>query len=112
MTSTIKKTPEQLKPIKPISAGDLVVFSSGEYSSYSYMAVTRCEIDFTHEDLLKALEASEAYEETRGRYSGFDEAKFVAYLTTKGPFKALTCRELHLGDYGELAIEDFGNATE
>ena len=102
-----------LKGLETIKAGELVAFTTGEYSDYSVSILLRAKTDFTNEDMLNAVEKSGAcgmvesyiYNEPQER---FDEDKLIAYLASLDCFEEVSAREIHLGDYGRVAIDDYG----
>jgi hypothetical protein len=97
-----------LKGIETIKAGELVAFSTGECSDHSICILMRAKTDFTNADMLEALAKSGSCWSPTHRHDGFDEDKLIAYLATLDCFEEVKAREIHLGDYGRLAIDDYG----
>lgn len=89
-----------------IQAGQLVLLSSGEYSDYGVLAIAKSLKDFdTNEETINFLEELKIH-------SGHDhdiEFRFMAWLHKKGFIEDVPYREVHLGSYGRIEIDEFEN---
>lgn len=86
----------------PIKAGELVVFSAGEYSDYGYLGQFVVLEDITSEDITKVLEGTaEELRKESNRWSE-DLDFFIPVLIRMGKLASINMREIHLGSYGEL----------
>lgn len=96
--------------------GDLICFSSGEYSDYGYNGHFVCLEDLTTdhfraaqrdaEDRCKAIEtAQDAWTRESGEPwpgSGDKQEAFIAALIRMGLLASVSVSEFHIGSYGEL----------
>lgn len=79
--------------------GELLSFSTGEYSDYGVVAFTKVLKDFEeHEVGEKYLDE---YPEEREEYY-FRESKFMNYLTLNGYVEELNYKEWRYSDYSNL----------
>ena len=83
-----------------VMRGEIILFSSGEYSDYSYAG----QVIFTKDCELK--EARDKYKEHCQKTKEYaDSGSFVTFLCALEFCLPLQCREIHLGSYGELLGE-------
>ena len=84
-----------------VTRGEIVLFSSGEYSDYSYVG----QVIFTKDCDLKVVK--DVYKEhCKKTKETTDSGGFVTFLCALEFCLPLQCKEVHLGSYGELLGED------
>lgn len=90
-----------MEEITKVLRGEIILFSSGEYSDYGY----RGQVIFTKDCELK--EARDTYKaHCKKTKESADPGGFVTFLCALEFCVPLQCREIHLGSYGELLGED------
>lgn len=87
-----------------IKAGELVVFSEGEYSDYGYGGSFVMLQDISQEEMLRiAAETNAAADADDDNYFN-RSGMFVAALIRGGYLASINLREIHLGSYGRLEL--------
>lgn len=91
-----------------LNAGQLVHFTSGEYSDYQIKDTFLALRDLSTDDaksLAGGIRAhAEAEEEKVGWYLGKPQEEFLSALLRDGYLLSINCIEKHLGSYGELEV--------
>lgn len=80
-----------------ISAGEVIVLTTGEYSSFKIAAYMVAHIDF---------DMAQAVGEFRAQWTGDEDqdqdSAFMAWLVTTERMVPVAHREMHISSYGEL----------
>lgn len=92
-----------------IGAGELLYFTSGEYSDYCVMICVIARKEFDLEEAAQLFRAEWKWPEGDWRDEDEEPPKyaFINWLCANEYVNVATAREIHLGSYGEL---DFGKA--
>lgn len=86
-----------------IALGEIILVSSGEYSSYGIIALTTALKTFDEDDARKQY-LKEKHGGPLPKYEG-SESDFGDWLIEKGFLSPIKYREFYLGDYGDFAAE-------
>ena len=87
--------------METFKAGTLIVFSEGEYSDYHFMGHFVVLRDLNDEDFNKAsLE-----EKKKGTRQAHEVV--IANLIREGHLLEVHCREISLGQYGQIRIAEY-----
>jgi hypothetical protein len=90
-----------------LKAGQLVVFSTGEYSDYGYRGsyVVLRDVPATEMvEIADQVRAEVKAEEEKTGWSDGVHQKFQAALIRRACLADINLREIHLGSYGELDL--------
>ncbi len=88
-----------------LKAGELIVFSSGEYSSYGYDGHFVALRDVSNDEMLELVSALKAEESSDpDELYGHARDSFIARAIQQGWLLSVNCREIHYGSYGELNL--------
>lgn len=90
-----------------IKAGELICFSSGEYSDYSYRGHFVGLQDVQQDDMNELVESVKedfAKLEEEPSYYGDIRELFTSACIKRGWLLCIDCREIHIGSYGELEL--------
>ena len=90
------------------NAGQLVYFTSGEYSDYqikdTFLALRNLSTADA-QSLASSIRAHAKAEEKKvGWYDGKPQEEFLSALLRDGYLLSINCTEKHLGSYGELEV--------
>lgn len=84
-----------------VAMGEIINFSYGEYSDYSYCGnvvfLKDCDLVEVKNLYKKFIIESKGYPDTSG---------FVTWMVSKEYCVQISCREIHLGSYGTIIDED------
>lgn len=97
-----------MKSEMKVDAGEILAFSEGEYSDYGYRGHVVAIKDFDLGQMMRQ-HISERIEQYAEEYSPTDG--FETFLVASGVVVPLTCREVHIGSYGNVD-PDFGAMFE
>lgn len=86
-----------------LKAGELIVFSEGEYSDYGYQGAFVVLKDAKSDDLLAMAREIQAKEDEELDWARKPDI-FVSAVIREGYLAAIDLREIHLGAYGDLTI--------
>ena len=90
------------------NAGQLVYFTSGEYSDYQIKDIFLALRDLSTADvqsLASGIRAHAKAEEKKvGWYNGEPQEEFLSALLRDGYLLSINCTEKHLSSYGELEV--------
>ena len=84
-------------------AGQLVAFSTGDYSDYKIRGSYVVLKDVTAEMMSKFVAEVKAAEEA-AKWGGDLSSMFTARLISEGCLADINLREIHIGNYGELEL--------
>ena len=91
-----------------LNSGQLIHFTSGEYSDYQIKDTFLALRDLSTADaesLADGIRAhAKAEEEKVGWYAGEPQEEFLSALLRDGYLLSINCTEKHLGSYGELEV--------
>ena len=91
-----------------LNAGQLVHFTSGEYSDYQIKDTFLVLRDLSTADVKSLADVIRAHakaeEKKVGWYHGEPQEEFLSALLRDGYLLSINCTEKHLGCYGELEV--------
>ena len=97
-----------MTPDNYLNAGQLVHFTSGEYSDYQIKDTFLALRDLSTADAKSLVDGIRAHakaeEEKVGWYGGEPQEEFLSALLRDGYLLSIICTEKHLGSYGELEV--------
>ena len=92
------------KQVLDLTAGELVVFSEGEYSDYGYMGAFVVLQDVPEAAMLEVVEEVNAAADADDDFYYNRSSLFIAALIRRGYLASINLREIHIGTYGELKL--------
>lgn len=92
-----------------VKAGELLAFSTGEYSDYSVQMFCRAlkDIDMSVVEAFQSLPE----EKTKEPWAWDSTDRFQTYLEENGYVERLAYKEVHLGSYGRLDLEEYNGVS-
>ena len=111
--------------MKTFKKGELMTVSHGEYSDYCVMGLFRVLVDFNAEEVLQVW-VKESGPGFKSRWNGdngyaFDKGHelygetqtcFLGWLNLNGFIQDVDYRELHIGNYGSVRLDEAGVSEE
>ena len=90
------------------NAGQLVYFTSGEYSDYQIKDTFLALRNLSTADAQSLASSIRAHAKAEGKkvgwYDGNPQEEFLSALLRDGYLLSINCTEKHLGSYGELEV--------
>jgi hypothetical protein len=86
---------------RKISAGEVIVLTSGEYSDYGITGYIVSLIDFDMGEAVDTFKQSISSDD----YDYDTHSKFIAWLVATEKVVPVEHREIHIGSYGRLELD-------